>query len=89
LIFSVNFNAPLTTYSNNAFTGNAFDVTPTRVNPSAAPAKDRGLYWDGTEEGYVEIPSLLLHNSFSIHSWVLIKDGTVTCTLFTASDQTT
>ena len=87
MVFSVDFNAPLEVYPNGAFTGNAFDVTPTRVAPSASPAKNRGLYWDGLAAGYVEIPSLLLGSRMSIHSWVLLGDSTSVCTLFQKTDQ--
>jgi hypothetical protein len=37
------------------------------------PAKNRGLYFDGSSDGYLTIPSVLLYHTFSIHAWVMTK----------------
>jgi hypothetical protein len=49
------------------------DITPTVDGPSGRSAKNRGLNFSGSDNGYVEIPGLLLNHSFSIHAWVHIK----------------
>ena len=89
LVLSYMFNAPLTSYENTGSAGVSYNVTPTRSNPSAHPAKDRGLYWDGTNQGYIEIPSLLLPHSFSVHTWVLMKGNYSDMTIFAKDRQYT
>jgi hypothetical protein len=34
---------------------------------------NRGLYFDGTNNGYIDVSTLILNHSFSVHSWIHAK----------------
>jgi hypothetical protein len=51
------------------------------VNPAGHPAKDRGLYFDGTSDGFIPITDLALSHTFSIHFWALLKANNKAMTL--------
>ena len=74
LVLSYDFNKPFKTFSNDV-SGVPLDITPTVDGPSGRPAKNRGIYFDGTNNGYIEIPGLLLNHSFSFHAWVVFFAG--------------
>ena len=75
-VISYNFDLPLESIANEGSAGTLFDVTPTRVNAAGHPAKGRGLYFDGTSNGYVSIAGLDLSPLFSLHTWLLISATT-------------
>ena len=70
MILSYTFDKPLTAVPNDGSASSTFDVTLTTANPSAHPAKDRGIYFDGAADGFVEIPTLFLPHTFSVNAWV-------------------
>ena len=76
MILNYNFNVPATTFANSGATGSTHDLTTVVIAPSGQPAKNRGIYFDGTNDGYLSVPDLLLGHSFSVHSWVLPYLGT-------------
>jgi hypothetical protein len=97
-VLSYLFNAPTVQYGNSGSAGSDFDVQPNleATNGSGSPAKDRGLYFNGSAAapGYVNIPGLQLSHTFAVHSWVLLKATGATQTIFskdrnvfTASDK--
>jgi hypothetical protein len=53
--------------------GGSITVTATNDAASAYPAKNRGIHFDGSANGFIEIPGVQLYHTFSIHSWVLLK----------------
>ena len=76
LALSVNFNIPNDTFTNSgSSSGTLASLTTTIDSGSGAghPAKYRGLYFDGANNGYIELPDFRLNHSFSVHSWVLVK----------------
>ena len=73
MILSYTFDKPLTAVPNDGSASSTFDVTLTTANPSAHPAKDRGIYFDGAADGFVEIPTLFLPHTFSVNAWVQLK----------------
>jgi hypothetical protein len=78
---SYSFNAPTTTYTNGGVSA-GFTLTPTKANPSGHPAKNRGIYFDGTADGNIPIASLFLSHTFAVHTWVLLKDNTTVMNVF-------
>ena len=82
LILSYDFNAPLETYVNVGSQSGSFDLTPVRVNPSGHPARNRGLYFNGTDHAYITIGSLVLSHTFSVHTWALMKANNTDMTIF-------
>jgi hypothetical protein len=81
LTVSYDFNKPTTTWANTGNGGTGLSTTSTVVLAAGNPAKSRGIYFDGTNDGYVQIPGLLLSHSFSVHAWVFIKESPITSDL--------
>ena len=81
LALSYSFNHPRNAFT-NAGSASGFDVTSVVVAPAGNPAKNRGIYFDGTNDGHIPINGLLLSHTFSFHSWVLIKSLTAEITMF-------
>jgi hypothetical protein len=74
LAVSYAFNIPSTTFANTGSGGSGLDVTATVAAPAGNPAKNRGVYFDGSSHGFVEIGGLLLAHTFAFHSWVFVKE---------------
>ena len=47
----------------------------TLADPAGYPAKYRGIYFDGTNDGRVELPSFTLYHSFHLQAWIMNTDG--------------
>jgi hypothetical protein len=62
------------TYANSGSFGTN-DLTPVRTAPSGMPAKNRGLYFDGSSQAYIPVANCILSHTFSVHFWALAKDG--------------
>ena len=45
-------------------------VTVTTSDPSGFPAKNRGLYFDGTNIAYVTLTQIVIDNKFVIEVWI-------------------
>jgi hypothetical protein len=71
MALSYAFNVPALTFANSGHAG-TLDITSTVDAPAGNPAKNRGLYFNGSNDGFVEIPGLLLSHTFSVHAWVKI-----------------
>ena len=70
------------TFTNAGAAAGAVTLSVTRVDPSGHPAKDRGLYFNGTDDtGRMTVSSLLLSHTFAFHTWVLLDESN-THTLF-------
>ena len=82
VIASYDFNVPTVTFTNAGAAAGAVTLSVTRVDPSGHPAKDRGLYFNGTDDtGRMTVSSLLLSHTFAFHTWVLLDESN-THTLF-------
>ena len=68
MIHSYNFNTPTFIFTNNGSEGGT--ITVDTADPSGFPAKYRGLYFDGTNDGRIEMTSLVLYHSFTIQGWI-------------------
>jgi hypothetical protein len=73
MILSFDFNIPKKTYVNAGTTGATHNLTATISGTSAYPAKNRGIHFDGTADGFVEVPNYMLGHTFGIHSWMMFK----------------
>ncbi|MEE4247161.1 MAG: hypothetical protein V2I33_17245 [Kangiellaceae bacterium] len=77
ILLSYNLNKPSTTIVNE--TGTSQDQTETwnlvitKVGTSGYPSKNRGIYFDSTNEGYGIFPGFLMHYNWSLHVWVMIE----------------
>jgi hypothetical protein len=69
------------TFVNDGSAGAPLDLAPENVL-TAYPAKDRGLYFDGSSDGGVRISGLVLSHTFAVHTWVLLKTVGVPVTIF-------
>jgi hypothetical protein len=82
MIISYDFNHPTDTFANGG-TGGTLAATATRVNAAGNPAKYRGIYFNGTDAGYLSVADFTLYHTFAVHAWVLLKDvGATEKTLF-------
>ena len=66
----------------NSGSASGFTLTPTRVNPAGHPAKDRGIYFDGSSDGFITIPALRLPHTFAVHAWVMIEQTGIDGVIF-------
>ena len=72
-IIELQFNAPTSTFVSAGIVATDFDVTPNVDNESGHPAKNRGIRFDGTSDGYAQISGLFLNHSFSVHGWTYMS----------------
>ena len=72
MIISYDFNVPSSTFANSG-SGGTLSATSTIVNASGNPAKNRGVYFEGTDDGYLSIPAFTLNHTMSLHAWILLK----------------
>ena len=42
--------------------------------PSGSPAKNRGIYFDGDKDAYIQISNFVLSHSYSLITWCLAFD---------------
>jgi len=68
------FNIPLTTYVNSVANNKITLITKTSV-PSASPAKNRGIFFDGSSDGCIELSGFTLYHSYSIITWCFSFGG--------------
>ena len=67
-IITYHFNYPLSSFTNlSAYSGIGFSLVTDL--PSGAPAKNRGIHFDGVGNAYIELDSFVLNHSFTIALW--------------------
>jgi hypothetical protein len=71
MIVSYSFNVPANSFTNAGATTTAHDIT----NAAVKPAKNRGLYFDGASDWFIQVADLKLGHSFSVHAWVFANTG--------------
>ena len=69
----MDFNIPNDTFVNSGSSSGAIADVTTIIGGAGAgsPAKYRGLWFDGSNNGLVDVSALILNHSFAVHSWVL------------------
>jgi hypothetical protein len=72
-IVSYTFDKVKDEYDNEGYGGSQHVAALSPEGKSAVPAKDRGLYFDGSSDGYIELQELVFNNSFSMYSWVYVE----------------
>jgi hypothetical protein len=82
MIIDLSFNAPASTFTSTNSLNGGFAVTPTLAGSTGHPAKNRGLNFDGSSDGFALISSLFLNHSFSVHSWILLAANDANMNLF-------
>jgi hypothetical protein len=73
-ILGYGFNAPVNVFANAGSAGEAYDIAVMRVGSAGHPAKNRGLFFNGSTNGHIPIPDLIMGHSFAFHHWVLLKE---------------
>jgi hypothetical protein len=71
-------NFPAATFVNQGTAGTAYDISIVKATDSGKPAKDRGIYFKGSEDGHIALADITLHYDFSFHAWVLIASNPAT-----------
>jgi hypothetical protein len=77
---SYDFNIPSNSFAGIGSVGST--LISTIDNSAGHPAKNRGVYFNGTDNGFIEIPSFTLYHTFSIHAWVIVAGGNGDRTIF-------
>ena len=68
-----NFNFPITAYQNTE-EPSVITINTVTVAPSGSPAKNRGIYFDGDKDAYIQISNFVLSHSYSLITWCLAFD---------------
>ena len=65
------FNDPVSLFYNHGSTFDTIDdvITLHTELPSGVPVKNRGVYFDGVKDGYLELPNFVFNHSWSIVCW--------------------
>jgi hypothetical protein len=91
-VVSLNFNVPA-----DVFVNQVTEITDTPItadsewdsSESGYPAKNRGLWFNGTGSAYVLINGFVLNHSFTIHTWILLKDNSDVMPIFELDNEDT
>jgi hypothetical protein len=83
LILGYNFNVPLTTYPNTGSAGTSgWELTGTLSGTAGYPARERGVHYNGSGNGFIAVPTLIKAPTFSIHVWIMPKSLSEERTIF-------
>jgi hypothetical protein len=83
MILSYDFNKPLKNWTNAGNLTGTFDLTTTTDYPSGHPARNRGVYFGGTNKtAYIPITGLKLSHTCAVHTWALFQTDTAEMTVF-------
>lgn len=85
LILNYKFAADITNgvVDNTGFAGASLDGALTKADPSGTYAERKGMYFDGTANGYISLQNKLsLNPTFSIHAWINCTEAAGVVTLF-------
>jgi hypothetical protein len=83
LVVEYDFNIPMTTFANKSVIGITKAATTTLDGVSGHPARSRGVYFNGTNKGFIKIDGgVQKSHTFAIHAWVMPKDLTNEIVIF-------
>ena len=74
MMFAYNCNVPSTTFA-NLTPNSVIEYSVVNINTSGSPAKNRGMYFDGQEDAYIQVNNFVISHSYAYVIWCLSFRG--------------